>query len=293
MNKELFSNSSTGTKLFFLFFFSFLGFIFTAILVSFLNTFFIPTQGLYPSSYYRLAQIIQAICLFILPSIFYIYLFIPDKTNRYFKTNKISFKIVIISILLIIAAIPCSDFLAEVNKQLPFPQSIDKLIQAMEDNSDKIVSSLLADKTPKGIILNYLIIAAVAAIAEELFFRGCLLQIINTGTKNKHIAIWISALIFSAIHFEFYGFLPRTLLGALLGYIFIWTANIIIPIIVHFTYNSLIITFEIFVKNTRYYNLFNEFCINYKYVLIAASLLSIILLICSLRKYYKINSLQQ
>ncbi|MEM1122064.1 MAG: CPBP family intramembrane glutamic endopeptidase, partial [Bacteroidota bacterium] len=71
-----------------------------------------------------------------------------------------------------------------------------------------------------------------------LLFRGIIQQNLEKRSQNPHLAIWITALIFSFIHFQFQGFFPRVLLGTLLGYLFVWTRNLWIPIIAHFVYNS-------------------------------------------------------
>ena len=55
---------------------------------------------------------------------------------------------------------------------------------------------------------------------------------------NIHLSIWASAIIFSAIHFQFYGFIPRLLLGALFGYLYYWSGNLLIPMFAHFVNNA-------------------------------------------------------
>jgi membrane protease YdiL (CAAX protease family) len=82
------------------------------------------------------------------------------------------------------------------------------------------------------------ILAVVPAIGEELLFRGILQNKITLLTKNYHVAIWVSAIIFSAIHFQFYGFVPRVLLGALFGYLYVWSGNLGVAILAHFINNG-------------------------------------------------------
>jgi membrane protease YdiL (CAAX protease family) len=79
---------------------------------------------------------------------------------------------------------------------------------------------------------------SVACIGEELVFRGMIQRELWRGTLNIHIAIWVSAAIFSAIHMQFYGFVPRLLLGALFGYLYYWSDNLLIPIFSHFFNNA-------------------------------------------------------
>ncbi|TAF81977.1 MAG: CPBP family intramembrane metalloprotease, partial [Sphingobacteriales bacterium] len=83
-----------------------------------------------------------------------------------------------------------------------------------------------------------LMIAILPAIGEELFFRGTIQNIFTALFKNPHVAVWLTAILFSAIHLQFYGFLPRMFLGALFGYLFIWGKSIWLPILGHFLNNG-------------------------------------------------------
>ncbi len=92
-----------------------------------------------------------------------------------------------------------------------------------------------------GFLVNLLMIAILPAIGEEFFFRGILQRLFSEWFKNIHVAIFITAFIFSAIHFQFFGFFPRFLLGLYLGYLFYWSGNLWIPIVVHFINNALVV----------------------------------------------------
>jgi membrane protease YdiL (CAAX protease family) len=91
-------------------------------------------------------------------------------------------------------------------------------------------------------LLAFCVIAVIAGIGEELIFRGLIMRKLLLGTGNPHIAIWISAFIFAAIHFQFYGILPRMMLGVLFGYFYLWTGNIRVPIFAHIFNNGFAIT---------------------------------------------------
>src|SRR5690606_9694418 len=86
--------------------------------------------------------------------------------------------------------------------------------------------------------INLLMIAIIPAIGEELLFRGGIQNIFYKWFKNPHIAIWAAAILFSAIHVQFYGFIPRMLLWALFGYLLVWGKSIWYPIIGHFINNG-------------------------------------------------------
>ena len=86
--------------------------------------------------------------------------------------------------------------------------------------------------------VNIVVIAVLASVTEEFIFRGALFSILRKSIRNPHVTIWLIAVIFSAIHFQFFGFLPRMLLGAYLGYLLYWTKNIWIPVTAHFLHNA-------------------------------------------------------
>ncbi|MGK7391446.1 MAG: CPBP family intramembrane glutamic endopeptidase [Candidatus Cyclobacteriaceae bacterium M2_1C_046] len=87
-------------------------------------------------------------------------------------------------------------------------------------------------------LLGFLVIAILPAIGEELVFRGFLQNYLHGAFSNVHVAIWLSAILFSAIHIQFYGFVPRMLLGALFGYLYYWSGNLWIPIVAHLFHNG-------------------------------------------------------
>ncbi|MCK5209782.1 MAG: CPBP family intramembrane metalloprotease, partial [Cyclobacteriaceae bacterium] len=106
--------------------------------------------------------------------------------------------------------------------------------------SMKVLTEYLTEFDSGGyFILAIIVIAVIPGVGEELLFRGFIQNILKRIFKNDHIAIWVAAILFSAIHFQFYGFIPRMLLGALFGYLYVWTGNLLIPIVAHFLNNSI------------------------------------------------------
>lgn len=190
----------------------------------------------------RMALTIQSLCLFLIPSLLFAFV-CQENPKNYLKTEHYqNWSFLIISVALIIVIQPVIGAIGYYNQQLTLPEcmsSIELWMQESERSAEKTVGLLFADKTIEGLVFNILVLAVVAGLAEEFFFRGSLQQIINKIVKNSHAAIWITAFIFSAIHFQFYGFVPRLLLGALMGYLFVWSGNIWVPVLVH-TINNLI-----------------------------------------------------
>ena len=90
-----------------------------------------------------------------------------------------------------------------------------------------------------GILVNIFVMAIVPAVSEEMLFRGCIQKTLTDKMRNKFLAILISAFIFSAAHLEFYGLLPRFILGIILGYVFYYTGNILMSMLLHFINNSI------------------------------------------------------
>jgi len=190
----------------------------------------------------RLSQIISTVFWLLIPASIYIFLF-QGNSVPYLKLDKRqSILYIFLTILLIIVIQPLVGFTAYINEQVVFPESlssIENLFREWRETSEVLIGRFIADDSLSGIILNVFIIAILAAFIEEIFFRGCFQQILLRIVNNKHIAIWITAVIFSAVHFDFYGFLPRVLLGAMLGYLFVWSGTLWVPIIAHFANNML------------------------------------------------------
>ena len=94
------------------------------------------------------------------------------------------------------------------------------------------------------ILINLVVMAVVPAIGEEFLFRGLLQRLFTSFFKNRHASIWVTAAIFSAIHMQFYGFLPRMMIGAMLGYMLVWSGSIWVPVTAHFINNALAVIFS-------------------------------------------------
>lgn len=109
---------------------------------------------------------------------------------------------------------------------------------ALEQQANNITETMLSVSTIWGLIANIVVIALAAAICEELFFRGSVQRIL-AGAFNYHIAVWLTAILFSAIHLQFGGFIPRLILGVSFGYIAIWSRSLYPSIIAHFINNGI------------------------------------------------------
>ena len=151
---------------------------------------------------------------------------------------------------IMIVAIPAINLFAYLNSLIPMPES---LITKEADANATIALFLQADNV-FAMLLNIGLMALLPAIAEELTFRGTLQQIIANSqqpTAKVHMAIWATAILFSAIHMQFLGFIPRMLMGAMFGYMFVWTGTLWIPIVMHFTNNAFAIIVYYLMANSQ------------------------------------------
>ena len=125
------------------------------------------------------------------------------------------------------------------NFQFPeFMKGFGEWARAQEDALIGLTKVLTDFQSQQELMIGFLVIAILPGIGEELVFRGLIQNELKRGTGNAHVAIWTAAFLFSAIHMQFFGFLPRVLLGALFGYLYHWSGNLLIPMFAHFFHNG-------------------------------------------------------
>lgn len=154
----------------------------------------------------------------------------------------LSSNVLFLVVLIQFVSMPFAGEVISLNEKMQLPEAlkgVEDFMRKMEDQMKGLTEYLVNFNTIPKFLVGFLVIAVIAGIGEELIFRGLIQRKIYLGTGNIHLAIWISAFIFSAIHFQFYGFLPRMLLGALFGYLYFWSGNILIPIFGHILNNGL------------------------------------------------------
>ena len=183
----------------------------------------------------KFLQFMQTVGAFLIPALVFAKLKFPD--GDFLRLNsKTNFVFVLLGILILVTSTPFIDLTYYLNQQLNLPSflsGLEKSISDAENTDNQLTLLFLKTPRPTDLWINLIVIAIIPALGEELLFRGCIQQLLRESTKNIHWAIWITAAIFSFIHFEFYGFVPRMLLGALLGYLFVWSGSLWVPIIAH------------------------------------------------------------
>lgn len=150
-------------------------------------------------------------------------------------------QIALIGIAFMVALAPVVEWNAEMT--LPgFLSGFETWAKDHELLLEQLTRFLTQFDNPGQFAIAFLVIAVIPAIGEELLFRGVIQNQVYFLTGRGHLAIWITAFFFSAFHLQFYGFLPRMLLGVLFGYLYYWSGNLIIPILAHFVNNGFTLT---------------------------------------------------
>ena len=193
------------------------------------------------TKYYILAiQGITSLLTFIIPALLFFVAYNKIQPSMLTGPFRNEYEPYAMVTLILISFFVVNTFFIELNSKLTLPASlseVEKIIRDLEDQLKEFTNVLTQFETPGYFLLSVLVIAIIPAIGEELIFRGLLQNIVRQISGNYHVAIWISAIIFSAIHFQFYGFVPRMLLGALFGYLYVWSGNLLLPMLAHFLNN--------------------------------------------------------
>lgn len=202
-------------------------------------------------------QFLQTVATFLLPAILGAWLWSSDHrpfrwlrlTNQHsaFSIQKSAItnhqsQIIIVAVVTMICALPAINLLADLNSRVVLPEcmaSLEAVFRAQEDAAAQLTERFLQADNLGVLLINIGLMALLPALAEEVSFRGTLQQILSYSRRRSAIAIWITAIVFSAIHMQFYGFIPRMLMGAMFGYVFVWTGNLWIPILMHATNNTI------------------------------------------------------
>jgi membrane protease YdiL (CAAX protease family) len=152
-----------------------------------------------------------------------------------------SISLIAFAILTVILFIPLVSALHEWNQSLQLPQffaALESYLKELESQAETLTKAFLTTDSWGGLLYTLLIIAVIPALGEELLFRGALQTELQRWFRNGHLAVWLAAAIFSFIHFQFYGFLPRMVMGAVLGYLYLYSNNLWLPIAGHFANNA-------------------------------------------------------
>ena len=192
----------------------------------------------------KIAQGLSSVMMFVVPPIVYYYI-----TRKENQLQELGFRSVnepwpfyiLIGVALMFVSMPVTNQLSTWNEGFHLGgifEKLGELMKELEGQAAALTEKMLTVDTFGGLLFNLLVIALIPAVGEELTFRGVLQQSLTRGLKNPHVAIFLSAAIFSFIHFQFLGFLPRMFLGILLGYMFYVSGSLWTSILMHFVNNG-------------------------------------------------------
>lgn len=182
----------------------------------------------------------QQIGLFLTPALL-LAIFERKKPQHFYGMSAPKVNYLGIVFLIMICSTPFMAWVNLTNQQMHLPaalKGLEKWMRLQEDQAMVTTKAILSTKTIAGLLANLFVIAIMPAICEEFIFRGGLQRTIFRWLKNPHVAIWVSAIIFSAIHVQFFGFFPRLFLGAAFGYLYFWTGSIWYAVFAHFLNNA-------------------------------------------------------
>jgi len=194
-------------------------------------------------NFMRLSQIVNQIGFFVIPPLLLARL-TENAPRQFLGFRKPNIRHILVTILLMAVAGPFIGAMIEWNESLSLPDwlsGIEQWMRNSEDVANRLTEKFLAITGLSGLAINILMIGILPAIGEELLFRSTFIGILRKKFKGIHLPVILSAVIFSALHMQFFGFFPRLALGLAFGYLFVWSGSIWIPVLAHFINNATVV----------------------------------------------------
>ena len=187
---------------------------------------------------------IQDIFAFILPAVVAMALFYLRPLHVMGLDRMPSLKALAVVVVFYLVSLPAMNWLVDFNGSMVLPSWMSGVEEAMrqaEDMAADATKQILDINTIPQLLSCLFVVGLMAGLSEEMLFRGAMQRTMQDSWLGAHTAIWVTAIVFSAFHMQFFGFLPRMLLGAWLGYLFVWTRSLWVPIIAHTLNNSTVV----------------------------------------------------
>ena len=153
----------------------------------------------------------------------------------------------VVIILFYIVSLPAMNWLVSFNEAMSLPSwmgGLESWMREAEDAAAEATQRILDINSAGMLVASVFVVGFMAGLSEEMLFRGAMLRTMQDSRLGTHAVVWIVAILFSAFHMQFYGFIPRMVLGLWLGYLFVWTRNLWVPIIAHTLNNSTVVVFS-------------------------------------------------
>jgi membrane protease YdiL (CAAX protease family) len=190
----------------------------------------------------RLLNTLASFISFFLPGWILARVLNPQPFRELGFSKAVSGKQVLLVILITFSCMVLSGALGELNEKIPLPSDWLAKARAMEASYKKATMAMAAMKTGYDLLLSILVLAVAPAFFEEVLFRGGFQPLLSGWMKSRTLGIVVTSILFSAIHFSYFGFLPRVALGIVLGLLFDISRNIWLNIFMHFLNNAFIVT---------------------------------------------------
>ena len=193
-----------------------------------------------PVTAIRISQTFATIGTFLLPALLFAYC----QNRQCFHYNSANclpdFSMTIIVLVVSATLLPVVSVLSTFNMQI-MPQEgvVAEFMRNLEETANQILQMVTSRRSTWDLVANLLVFAVLAGVCEEFLFQGTLQPLMTKWTRNPHVGILLTAFIFSVLHFQFYGFIPRFALGVYLGYLFYWSRSLWLPVIAHVMHNAL------------------------------------------------------
>jgi membrane protease YdiL (CAAX protease family) len=194
----------------------------------------------------RWIQLVAAGCMFLIPAVVFARIVNRKPLQHLGFSTVLSLNQIILIVVLAFAAMALSGALGTLNEMIPISAKWEAKFKKAEEMYNQQVLIMAKMNDWKDYIFALVVIALAPAIFEEVLFRGTLQKLLIHwfgNTKAKAIlAIVVTSIVFSVVHFSFYGFLARAGLGIVLGLIFYYSRNIWLSILLHFINNGIAVT---------------------------------------------------
>ncbi len=190
----------------------------------------------------RIFTILQGIFLFVLPALITAMTATRLPARLLEVDRKPRLIVLALTCLVMILSVPAMNWLVDWNASITLPESLaglESYLKEMEQAAGDTVKIMMGGTSIGALIISILIVGVFAGFSEEIFFRGALQNVLGSFRMNRHVAIWLAAIIFSSMHMQFYGFVPRMLLGAFFGYLLWWSGSLWVPVVAHAFNNTL------------------------------------------------------
>lgn len=191
-----------------------------------------------------LSSAAQAILAFIIPAIATWRIMRPHPLISMNADRGYTWQALLGIIIIYAVSVPAIDQIVFWNEHITLPAAmagVEETLRKMEEMNAAVGETLMDTDTIGGLISGIAVVGILTGIAEEFFFRGGMQRIMTQNGVNHHVAIWVTAFVFSAIHFQFFGFFPRLLMGAWFGYLMWWTGSVWASATAHALNNSMVV----------------------------------------------------